>query len=39
MEGCMKLHRNENDMWNNMAYAIRKVAKETVRELIGFGPS
>ena len=27
-----------NDMWNKMAQEIRKVAKETLGESIGFGP-
>jgi hypothetical protein len=37
--GCVKLHRSENDTWNKMTYEIKKVAKETLEELIGFGPS
>lgn len=35
----MKLHISENDTWNKMTYEIRKVAKETLEELIGFGLS
>jgi low affinity Fe/Cu permease len=39
-EGCVKLHRSENDTWNKMTYEIRKVAtKKTPEELIGFGTS
>jgi len=38
-EGCVKLHISENNMWNKMAYVIRKVAKETLGELIDFGPT
>ncbi|KEH36541.1 PIF1-like helicase [Medicago truncatula] len=36
-EGCVKLHISKNDTWNKMTYDIRKVAKETLEELIGFG--
>jgi hypothetical protein len=36
-EGCVKLHRSENDMWNKMTYEIRKEAKKALGELIGFG--
>jgi len=38
-EDCVKLHRSENGVWNKMTYEIRKVAKKTLEELIGFGPS
>jgi len=38
-EGCVKLHRSENGVWNKMTYEIRKVAKKTLGELIGFGRS
>jgi len=37
-EGCVKLHRSENDKWNKMTYEIRKVAKKTLEKLIGFRP-
>jgi hypothetical protein len=38
-EGYVKIQRSENDMWNKMTYEIRKLAKETLGELIDFGPS
>ena len=38
-EDCVKLHRSKNVVWKKMAYEIRKVAKKTLGELIGFGPS
>jgi len=38
-EGCVKLHRSENGAWNKMAGEIKKVAKYTLGELIGFGSS
>jgi hypothetical protein len=38
-EGCAKLRRSENNMWNKMTYEISKSAKETLGELIDFEPS
>jgi hypothetical protein len=31
-EGCTKLHESNNDMWDRMAYEIRKLEKETLGE-------
>jgi len=31
-QGCVKLHKNENDMWDKMSYEIKKSRKrETIR--------